>query len=214
MDLPLAAGEPSPPDRSRRTLRFARNHSGIRPMAHLQVPQQPGPTRARFEFAARAHRERIHSEVSDKPGARRCQEKMNIGLTFFHRGLFSGRLLVAEDHAVGLRAFFPAIFHVQNQIVLQNVVGLRVSKLVRSAIDCLGRPFQLRKRPDGGFIQFDQQPSRPGFRSGQSERGAVFLVAEPAPHPQPFEDFRQRPGLGNLQLNFFSDFVLAVLAVS
>jgi hypothetical protein len=58
-------------------------------MAQVQVPQQPGPTRARFEFAARTHRERIHSEVSDKPGARRCQEKMNMERTFFIEDYFA-----------------------------------------------------------------------------------------------------------------------------
>jgi hypothetical protein len=38
MDLPLAAGEPSPPDRSRCGLRLARHHLDTQPINHFQVP--------------------------------------------------------------------------------------------------------------------------------------------------------------------------------
>src|ERR1700704_6193521 len=59
MDLPLAASEPSPPDRSRCGLRLARHHLDTPRIKQFQVPTLPGPTRARFEFAARTHREEI-----------------------------------------------------------------------------------------------------------------------------------------------------------
>src|SRR5437660_2545769 len=55
MDLPLAASEPSPLDRSRCGLRLARHHSDTQPINHFQVPPEPRPTRARFEFATRTH---------------------------------------------------------------------------------------------------------------------------------------------------------------
>src|SRR5229473_2923901 len=61
MDLPLAAGEPSPPDRSRGGLRLARHHRETPPLDHFLAAPPTGPTRARFEFAARTHRKKIHS---------------------------------------------------------------------------------------------------------------------------------------------------------
>src|SRR5713226_7326704 len=61
MDLPLAASGPSPPDRSRPGLRLARNRLDTQLFYQLLVPFWPGTARARFEFATRAHRERIHS---------------------------------------------------------------------------------------------------------------------------------------------------------
>jgi hypothetical protein len=56
MDLPLAAGEPSPPDRSRGGLRLARHALETQPLDHFLAALPTGPTRARFEFAARTHR--------------------------------------------------------------------------------------------------------------------------------------------------------------
>src|SRR5713101_9893501 len=64
MDLPLAASEPSPPDCSRSGLRLARHHLDTLPMDHFLAALPPGQTRARFEFAARTHRERNHSDAS------------------------------------------------------------------------------------------------------------------------------------------------------
>src|SRR6266513_1141013 len=55
MDLPLAAGEPSPSDLARRGLRLARYRLYTQPLDQLQAPLLPGPTRARFDFAARTH---------------------------------------------------------------------------------------------------------------------------------------------------------------
>jgi hypothetical protein len=55
MDLPLAASESSPPDRARRGLRLARHDLETQPMDHFLAALPAGPTRARFEFAARTH---------------------------------------------------------------------------------------------------------------------------------------------------------------
>src|SRR5712692_6178392 len=61
MDLPLAASGPSPPDRSRPGLRLARYRLDTQLIYQPLAPCWPGTARARFEFATRAHRERIHS---------------------------------------------------------------------------------------------------------------------------------------------------------
>jgi hypothetical protein len=61
MDLPLAASGPSPPGRSRHGLRLARHHQDARPNYQSLAALLPRPTRARFEFAARTHREEIYS---------------------------------------------------------------------------------------------------------------------------------------------------------
>src|SRR5258708_15491727 len=61
MDLPLAAREPSPPDRSRHGLRLARHHRGILRWHHFLAAPLSGPTRARFEFATRTHWDKIRS---------------------------------------------------------------------------------------------------------------------------------------------------------
>src|SRR5882724_13548368 len=65
MDLPLAASEPSPPDRPSHGLQLARDPMVTQTAHALWVPLQPLPTRARFDFAPRTHRERIHSVVFD-----------------------------------------------------------------------------------------------------------------------------------------------------
>src|SRR6266849_1903910 len=61
MELPLAASEPSPPDRPRRGLCRARHHLDTQPVATIPAALPPRPTRTRFEFAARTHGEKIHS---------------------------------------------------------------------------------------------------------------------------------------------------------
>ncbi len=63
MDLPLAASEPSPPDRSRLGLRLARDDLETRPLSQLPAPFWSRTTRARFEFAACIHRVKIHPVV-------------------------------------------------------------------------------------------------------------------------------------------------------
>src|SRR6267142_7182324 len=94
MDLPLAAGEPSPPDRSSHGLRLARDLLGTQTFDQLWVPPQHRPTRVRFEFAARTHRERIHSVVFAPAnfGAsrelisctqRNVKKRMALGVIFF-----------------------------------------------------------------------------------------------------------------------------------
>jgi hypothetical protein len=65
MDLALAAREPSPPDRSSHGLQLARVLPDTQTFDHLWVPPRPIPTRARFDFVDRTHRERIHSVVFD-----------------------------------------------------------------------------------------------------------------------------------------------------
>src|SRR5204862_4290602 len=61
MDLPLAASEPSPPDRSRLGLRRDRKSRDNLPWNHFLAPPLPGPTGARFEFAAHTHGDEICS---------------------------------------------------------------------------------------------------------------------------------------------------------
>ena len=61
MDLALAASEPSPPDGARGGLRLARHHLDTQLTDHFLTVLPTEATRARFEFAARTHREEIHS---------------------------------------------------------------------------------------------------------------------------------------------------------
>src|SRR5271168_1132722 len=58
MDLPLAWGEPSPPNALRKALRFARFLTDQSPGRLLQHELRPCASRARFEFAACTHREK------------------------------------------------------------------------------------------------------------------------------------------------------------
>ena len=57
MDLPSAAGEPSPPDASHHGLNFERLHRHTEPMNQLWSSMRSAAFRARVEFVARAHRE-------------------------------------------------------------------------------------------------------------------------------------------------------------
>ena len=55
MDLPLAASGPSPPDRSRGSLRLARHQQDARQKHQFLAALPPGPTWARFDYTARTH---------------------------------------------------------------------------------------------------------------------------------------------------------------
>jgi hypothetical protein len=101
MDLPLAAREPSPPDRARRGLRLARHHLDARPMDHFLAVPLPGPTTAGLEFAARTHWENSlrfvtesQSQFLDKLRASRCQAEMTILMNFLIELLLWGILVV------------------------------------------------------------------------------------------------------------------------
>jgi len=104
-------------------------------MDQLPVPLPPRPTRARFEFAARAHREKIHSAVSDKACGNQCQEKNDFPDDFFLKTLLGRPLPVREDHVAGFLALPAAIFHVQRQIVFQNIVALRKPQLLGAPVN-------------------------------------------------------------------------------
>ena len=135
MDLPLAAGEPSPPDRSRYSLRFARHYLDIGPMDHVLSALPTGPTRPRFEFAARTHREKIHHardrlaitnaliscvlrEVKRESRSKRC---------FLFERLFRGVRALRKEHVSGLLASSAAVFEVQAEIGVQHVVMFRIA---------------------------------------------------------------------------------------
>src|SRR6266850_57937 len=132
MDLPLAACEPSPPDRSSLGLRLARDLLDTQTFDHLWVPPHPIPTRARFEFAARTHRERIHSMVVDPAQfgvacelisrtQHNVKKRMALGVIFF-RATTARSFPRRKKHVAGLFTLSAAFFHVQHEVVLQNVV--------------------------------------------------------------------------------------------
>ncbi len=104
-------------------------------------------------------------------------------------------------------AFPAAVFHVQAKIVHQDIVVFRKTQVRGGLIDRRRRALQFHKRPDGRFVEFDQKTLGPGFRIGHSKGGAVFFIAKPAAHPQPFEDSGQIPGLGDLDFNLLADLV-------
>src|SRR6267378_243355 len=116
MDLPLAACEPSPPDRSSPGLRLARDLLGTQTFDQLWVPPHPIPTRARFDFAARTHRERIHSVVFDPPnfGAsrelisstqRNVKKRMALRVIFFAPNYFAVILCAGKSMWLGCSPF-------------------------------------------------------------------------------------------------------------
>src|ERR1700730_1605066 len=130
MDLALAAREPSPPDRPSHGLQLARVLPDTQTFDPLWVPPCPFPARARFYFAARTHRERIHSVVLrphanwsrtriDKLHTTECQQQRAI---FSNGGLFRMTFLRRKQHVAGLLPFSSAFFHVQNEVVLQYIV--------------------------------------------------------------------------------------------
>jgi len=133
MDLPLAASEPSPPDRSSHGLQLARDLLDTQTVYQLWVPLQPLPTRARFDFAPRTHRERIHSVVFDPTqfGAsreliicmqRNVKKRMALGVIFFCAGLLCCHFLRRKKHVRGLLTLSAAFFHVQHQVILQDIL--------------------------------------------------------------------------------------------
>ena len=130
MDLALAACEPSPPDRSSHGLQLARVLWDTQTVDQLGVPPHPFPTRARFDFSARTHRERIHSVVCDPTqiGAAReliscMQQNVNNKERFFQNGrLFRMTFLWRKQHVAGLLPFSTALFHVEHEVILQHIV--------------------------------------------------------------------------------------------
>ncbi len=85
-------------------------------------------------------------------------------------------------------AFLPALGGVKIKICTSNVVLRGKSQFMGHAIDGLRLPFQLEKRADWRFIQFDMNILRPECRS-------VFFITKFRPQPQAAK--RKRPAAIN-----------------
>src|SRR5437899_8788434 len=112
-----------------------------------------------------------------------------------------------------MTGLFPpaaAVFYVQDEIVLQNIIAFRVAQLMGCPVDRPRGAFQFHKRTNRCLVQLDEEPPRPSFLSRKLKRCAVLLIAEPAAHAQPFEDLRQLRGLCYLYFDFLAHFVEAM----
>src|SRR2546425_10566200 len=147
---------------------------------------------------------RSHLERSDKLRAQQCQEKSDSKLNFFRRSGLGGK-----DHVVRLLAAAAAIFDVKLEVILEDVVLRRKPERDGRAIDCFGRALEFNKRPDGRFIQLNQQPACPPGGSGHRVGRAVFLVAEPSLEAQSVENFCQRCSVGYFHFDLLANFVPA-----
>src|SRR6266581_5319180 len=126
---------------------------------------------------------------------------------FLFECLWGASLAVRKDHVTWFFPFPAAVFHVQAEIVLQDIVVFRKSQLLGRSIDRCGGPLQFHKRSDRCFVEFNQETLGPVFRIWQAKSGAVLFITEPAAHPQSLENLGQIPGVSDLHLDLLSDFV-------
>ncbi len=105
-------------------------------------------------------------------------KKRTYEADFSLEGLREASLALREEHVARLFAFAAAIFHVEPEIVLQNIVAPRIVQLLSRAVDRCRGPLQLDKRPDGRFVEFNQEALGPGFRSWKPEGRAVLFIAK------------------------------------
>ena len=71
---------------------------------------------------------------------REVNKKRTCEAIFLFEGGQGGSPAVRKEHVTGLFAPAAAVFQVQTEIVLQNVIALRIAKLPGGAIDRPGRP--------------------------------------------------------------------------
>ena len=180
MGLPLARREPSPTSRRPRAVRLVRRCPTARPKPCPIRSVFAEATRARFEFVGRAHGKRIHPQTRQPDLAAQTQlargeqfqcrlavagavlsrasfnvkKRMTLAvifLIFSLRGLFPGR----ENHVPRFPAPSTAVFDVESEIILDDIVAAGKAKLPRSSANRGGRPFEFDKCADGSLIDFD-----------------------------------------------------------
>ena len=113
----------------------------------------------------------------------------------------------------GLEALAFAVVEVEDEVVFEDVVVVRVAEFAGGAVNGVGRALEFGEGADRSFVEVDDKIFGPFVAGGKLEGGAIFLVAEPALEAQAFEDLLERCGVGENHFDLFTDFVAAALVV-
>src|SRR5260370_24031267 len=116
---------------------------------------------------------------------------MTFEAIFLFELLWRRSLAVWKDHVTRFLALAAAVFHVQAEVVLQDIVVFRKAQLLGRSIDRCGGPLQFHKRSDGGFVEVNQEALGPVFRMRQAENGAGLFITETAAPTQSLQKLGQ-----------------------
>src|SRR5260370_19797634 len=105
---------------------------------------------------------------------------MTFEAIFLFELLWRRSLAVWKDHVTRFLALAAAVFHVQAEVVLQDIVVFRKAQLLGRSIDRCGGPLQIPKRSPGCFVEFKHEARGPDFLIRHSRRTAVPLIPQAA----------------------------------
>lgn len=110
----------------------------------------------------------------------------------------------------GLEVLALAVVEIEEEIVFQDVVAWGETEFAGGLIDGVAGAFEFDESTDGGFVEIDEEAAGPTEAGGETVRGAVLFVAEPATQAEAFKDFLEGGGLREDHFDFLADLVAAI----
>jgi hypothetical protein len=117
---------------------------------------------------------------------------------------------VGEEHMGRGEVLAFAIVEIEDQVVFGDEVTRMEAEESGGLVDGMVGTFEFDKGADRGFVVVDEEIFGPFVAGGKLVGRAKFLVAEPAPESQTFEDIFQGFSVGQNRFQFFANFVAAV----
>ena len=110
----------------------------------------------------------------------------------------------------GLEVLALAVVEVEDEVVLEDIVGGGKAEFAGGLVDGVAGAFELDEGADRSFVEVDEKVFGPFEAGGEAVGGAVLFVAEPAAEAKTFKDSLEGGAVSEDGFEFLADLVATV----